>query len=274
MVRSRKGEPAAELFSASARPPTPEELEQILAEAPAPSRAQVATTRFYEKVGGFGVVAIFTVLTIAGSEFLTVLLDLVLPINPLSYVLSFVIPLILTPPLTWYTLHLITQATTLHERNLKLAAGFRALAMSDALTGALNRRGLFDWAERADDPPAVIAVVDVDRFKEINDRHGHRVGDAALIAVADLLRGLAGGDGVVARTGGDEFVLAISRPLPDRPQRLRLQSIDVPITLTLGWADYADDIDLTIAHADEAMYLAKATPPADDPRLNETAVPP
>lgn len=261
MGRDRNGDPAQEVSSASGRPPTLEDLEQLLAAGPTPRRAYIATNAFYKRIGTVGVLVLFTSLAILGSELLTLLIALVLPIAPVSYVLSFVIPLVLTPPLTAYTLHLITEAAKVHEHNLRLADGFRALAMSDSLTGVLNRRGLFDWAERTGRRPAVLAVADVDRFKAINDAHGHRVGDEALVAVADLLRTLAGADGVVARTGGDEFVLVTSRPLQDRPGRLRLQTAGgVPIALTLGWADYQDDVDASIARADEAMYLVKTSP--------------
>lgn len=84
----------------------------------------------------------------------------------------------------------------------------RRRAVQDQLTGLLNRRGLEDrLAELLDDDGAVVAFVDLDGFKEVNDRHGHDVGDAVL---AELGRRLATlGDLVAGRWGGDEFVLVV-----------------------------------------------------------------
>jgi diguanylate cyclase len=80
----------------------------------------------------------------------------------------------------------------------------------DALTGVANRRLLDatlaepEWTERA------CVFVDVDRFKRVNDDHGHEAGDAVLVAIADVLRGLCTSADVVARYGGDEFVVVLA----------------------------------------------------------------
>jgi diguanylate cyclase (GGDEF)-like protein len=79
-------------------------------------------------------------------------------------------------------------------------------ALHDALTGLLNRRGLFARMAAADRPGTVF-YVDLDNFKMINDRYGHAAGDAVLVQVARTMRELVGDEGVVARIGGDEFVV-------------------------------------------------------------------
>ncbi|MCH5642896.1 GGDEF domain-containing protein [Gordonia sp. ABSL49_1] len=83
----------------------------------------------------------------------------------------------------------------------------------DALTGLLNRRGLEvrakelagDHTHRRVD--VMMAVIDLDRFKLINDTHGHEAGDRVLIAVAATLTGASGNSALVARIGGEEFVV-------------------------------------------------------------------
>lgn len=87
----------------------------------------------------------------------------------------------------------------------------RHLSRTDALTGVLNRRAFSDDAAallrvRRDGEVAVVAMIDVDDFKGVNDRHGHPTGDAVLVQLAHAL-GLAAGGGAVGRFGGDEFAL-------------------------------------------------------------------
>ncbi|TLM98045.1 MAG: diguanylate cyclase, partial [Actinobacteria bacterium] len=87
------------------------------------------------------------------------------------------------------------------------------LAVRDQLTGLYNRRGLLghvrqwlSWSARYDRPLAV-ALVDIDRFKQINDEHGHAIGDEALKVVAAALSEVVRGSDLVGRFGGDEFVV-------------------------------------------------------------------
>lgn len=94
------------------------------------------------------------------------------------------------------------------------------LASHDDLTGLLNRRGLFGEIARCrraapDDAELVVAAVDLDGFKGINDTMGHGAGDAVLREVAMILRDEAGAGALVARTGGDEFVVAAMADMTD-----------------------------------------------------------
>ncbi|MCB1958744.1 MAG: GGDEF domain-containing protein, partial [Rhodocyclaceae bacterium] len=93
-------------------------------------------------------------------------------------------------------------------------AHLRSVAETDALTGISNRFALFAREQaRLRDPqraPFALLHMDLDHFKEINDRYGHSVGDAALIAFADVCRGVVRhASDTLARIGGDEFVIVL-----------------------------------------------------------------
>ncbi|MBA2463883.1 MAG: GGDEF domain-containing protein, partial [Nocardioidaceae bacterium] len=96
-------------------------------------------------------------------------------------------------------------------RHDKVAA--QRAAQEDPLTGVGNRRALsaalaeIEVRAVQDERPTSLLIVDLDRFKEVNDNHGHVVGDDVLRAVADAMRSVARSDDLVARLGGDEFVL-------------------------------------------------------------------
>lgn len=156
----------------------------------------------------------------------------------------------------------------------------RALATRDPLTGLANRRRMEEAldvqlgeATRLGRPLAVV-LVDLDRFRDYNRRHGHLAGDDALRALAALLEELRQGEEVACRYGGDEFVLimpaatatealvrleALERRLAEHAAARTKPPLD-PVTASIGIAeapaDGADSVAL-IAAADEAMYRAK-----------------
>lgn len=151
-------------------------------------------------------------------------------------------------------------------------------AAGDPLTGLLNRRAVYQQIEqlltahRDLHVHLAVAVVDLDDFKQLNDSHGHAIGDEALVAVAHALRAGAGENAVVGRLGGEEFLLAelleVGR-IDDWAQRM-CTAVDVvpfPVTASVGVAAVclplpADDDGQTVIHmligvADHAMYSAK-----------------
>ena len=152
-------------------------------------------------------------------------------------------------------------------------------ALTDALTGLPNRRAgmtLLEqaWsASRRGDQPVSLMMVDVDRFKGINDAHGHAGGDTALVAVAATLRAEARKDDWVCRVGGEEFlVICPNTPLPAAArtaerlrQAVRRQPIAVgdqavPVTVSIGIAarePLTHDADSLVRDADKALYAAK-----------------
>ncbi len=151
-------------------------------------------------------------------------------------------------------------------------------ARHDPLTGSLNRKGLDEVMVREiaraqrGDTPLCVALLDVDNFKQINDRLGHATGDAALVHLADVARAAMRPQDMLARYGGEEFVLV----LPDTAlvdgvaamQRLQREltknfflqgSEKLLITFSAGIAQLTptDSSHDAITRADQAMYLAK-----------------
>ncbi|MCO4769714.1 MAG: GGDEF domain-containing protein [Deltaproteobacteria bacterium] len=150
------------------------------------------------------------------------------------------------------------------------------LVRTDALTGALNRRGLVEqlWieAERSTDRDCRLALifVDLDHFKRVNDRWGHPAGDRVLAAFADLLTKLVRTSDVVGRWGGEEFVVLMRRPttgealfMADRLRRSvedQVFPVVGSLTASFGVAELGpgETVSEVIDAADEALYRAKA----------------
>ncbi|MDH4053730.1 MAG: EAL domain-containing protein, partial [Rubrivivax sp.] len=149
-------------------------------------------------------------------------------------------------------------------------------ALRDGLTGLLNRHGLQDEAETllaGSDAarPSAMMFVDLDGFKQVNDAMGHHMGDELLRAVAGRLRQAVPAEALLARPGGDEFVIVLPGPAADAERMAaalckvlsdRFQLADQPVHVgaSIGISLYPDD-GLTLSdlmrRADLAMYAAK-----------------
>ena len=140
------------------------------------------------------------------------------------------------------------------------------------LTGLLNRRWFFELAEREvarsqrDGTPFTIAVMDLDRFKQINDARGHEAGDDALVRFARHASGTLRRIDVLGRTGGDEFCLVL--PLgPEAAAAVVRKVIDVPsedgqpeLRVSAGVVSYPhapESLHAALIAADKRMYAAK-----------------
>lgn len=147
---------------------------------------------------------------------------------------------------------------------------------TDMLTGLLNRRALYERAEELfqrlerGDQPLVVVFADVDRFKRVNDTHGHQVGDRVLAEIAQLLHTSVRGTDVVGRFGGDEFILLLPDTALDGgttvAQRLqqmlagwtREQQLDLSLSIGLGQApQHGRDLKSVLERVDQAMYQSK-----------------
>jgi diguanylate cyclase (GGDEF)-like protein len=166
-----------------------------------------------------------------------------------------------------------------HLALLRANAELSRLANVDSLTGTLNRRRFMEVAsrelarDRRHNRPVSLIMMDVDHFKGINDRFGHAVGDAALSGMASACRQVLRESDVVARVGGEEFVVLLPEtPMPqaaDAAERLRAtiagwvvdhDGVSVRVTASLGvaqWGGADETLDRLLQRADAAMYLAK-----------------
>jgi diguanylate cyclase (GGDEF)-like protein len=166
---------------------------------------------------------------------------------------------------------------------------------SEAQTDPKTSLGRVDWwrrrteellrASRTQREPMAVLLIDIDHFKQVNDKHGHLVGDEALRAVATILRSAIRTKDVIGRFGGEEFVIALpDTDLPDATitaDRLRSAVAASPLaamcagvlddpeldpdtfhlTVSIGVAVYPSDgqtVDDLLQRADRAMYAAKA----------------
>jgi diguanylate cyclase (GGDEF)-like protein/PAS domain S-box-containing protein len=140
----------------------------------------------------------------------------------------------------------------------------RDASLTDPLPQARNRRYLEQLDRKGSLSDWGCVVVDLDHFKQINDTQGHARGDEVLVGVAAFLRSHARRDDIVARTGGDEFLLLLCNEsaamAPALAERLQAAArTEAPCGLSLGAAVRRDGetLDATIARADEALYRAR-----------------
>jgi diguanylate cyclase (GGDEF)-like protein len=131
----------------------------------------------------------------------------------------------------------MSEARTLNSRLEDARIRAQEAAFTDALTGLRNRRALDHLLGRlvATETPFALMNVDLDRFKAVNDTHGHAAGDHVLAAAAEHMSHAARRDDVVARTGGDEFVLILRGSVaPERLMRIAkdlITAIERPVTV-------------------------------------------
>ena len=166
-----------------------------------------------------------------------------------------------------------------HEALAQALAFNRDLATRDELTGLLNRRAMLDLMQLEhrrslrSGRPLLLAQLDIDHFKPINDQHGHATGDRALQAFAGTVRAHVRDTDVLARWGGEEFVLMLcdtdlddARALLERI-RQAVQALAIAhatgtlhMTVSAGIALHStsDTVVHTLERADQALYAAKA----------------
>jgi diguanylate cyclase (GGDEF)-like protein len=151
-----------------------------------------------------------------------------------------------------------------------LSLELESAARLDPLTGLFNRRvldehlGLATARARRRGEPVSVLMIDLDRFKQINDRYGHAVGDTVLRAVADCMREILRADAIYGRLGGDEFlvVMPASDESDARTVARRLRSSAKAIDLRES--GLPDGVDLSIGAATSVQTTAEALVAAAD----------
>ncbi|MCC7485322.1 MAG: GGDEF domain-containing protein [Burkholderiales bacterium] len=154
----------------------------------------------------------------------------------------------------------------------------RGLLHEDALTGALNRRGLAAAFEREvaragrSGASLSIVAIDLDHFKKLNDRHGHAAGDRAIVRIAEVAAGALRPSDAFARVGGEEFALVLSEARLEEARlcALRLQAAlaatplewngaRIALTFSAGVAEWrpGESLEQCLGRADTALYAAK-----------------
>src|SRR4029077_10823366 len=150
------------------------------------------------------------------------------------------------------------------------------LASTDPLTGLSNRRGgekhIANEISRAkrERRPLSCILIDIDRFKQVNDTFGHQAGDQVLRDISALIRGTVRAYDILVRWGGEEFLLVLpgvdldaARTLADRV-RIAVEALEThgigPVTISAGVAKFEHDYDFaaTLKTADRRLYQAKA----------------
>ncbi|WP_069998670.1 diguanylate cyclase domain-containing protein [Cellulosilyticum sp. I15G10I2] len=175
----------------------------------------------------------------------------------------------------------VEQLHTLNNELKEKEKVIKKLAYYDKLTGVANRTLFYEFSEKMLDHAKRnnellgIMFIDVNKFKYINDTHGHEVGDRVLMQVANMLKEATRKSDIVARYGGDEFLILlpniksyenynriVSRIIHTKNHIVENNGEAINISLSIGASFYptdGDTIDTLIVKADKAMYVAKKT---------------
>ncbi len=161
--------------------------------------------------------------------------------------------------------------------NLRNLAVAEILAATDGLTGLPNKRAVTDALKRTfaqatmTNAPLALVMLDLDHFKQVNDQHGHAVGDQVLAGIGAALRGVLRARDFAGRNGGEEFsvllpdteiaaALEIAERIRATIAEITVPGTDVPVTASLGVAgfpDHGSTLERLERLADAALYVAK-----------------
>lgn len=164
-------------------------------------------------------------------------------------------------------------------QNAQLHARMQQMAITDPLTGLYNRRGFFELAQhelersRRTNRPAAVLMLDLDRFKNINDKYGHHVGDIVLAGIAERFRSVLRDADLICRYGGEEFcaflpesdlngAAAAAQRMQDslRSHPFDTEAGPVSITVSIGISEMqaaSDSLEKLLDQADEALLKSK-----------------
>lgn len=182
----------------------------------------------------------------------------------LALAIAFLIPMLIAPPIAYIALSIMR---LLHETIVRVEDHVRF----DPLTGALTRSHFLDMV-RQSDGNGVLMILDVDHFKEVNDTHGHAVGDEVLRMLTHTIKEVVGTAGFVGRLGGEEFAVLLTDTAPAigllkaEAIRLAVASLGIlaegrklAVTVSIGCVPHPSTaaIGVSLRSADALLYEAK-----------------
>lgn len=231
-----------------------------------------------EKIADLGqvkTILIITILSVIASEILYMILGyfLVGSVHKIGFIISFVVPFILAPTTSWFTIGLLIKV---HYLELEM----RELATYDDLTKVMTRKAFLTNADvlyklaKRDDSSLAILYIDIDDFKDINDKYGHDIGDKVLNSFGTVLRENKRASDLIGRLGGEEFAyilpetdsngaLKFANNLRNilKKQYLKNGNIEVHYSISIGISifDSKNKVSLEelIKQSDESLYSAK-----------------
>ena len=218
------------------------------------------------------------------AEFLTMVLLGVMgilehPSLATAFLNALILSIVIAPPIYWLVLRPIRLEYQWRLEAETRAEGLSQLAITDALTRCMNRRGitvaLLDAMAQAEryGTPLSVALGDIDHFKPINDEYGHEAGDKVLINVASVLADSLRMPDKVGRYGGEEFLIILphttmaqAKKIVDRI-RASVGNARTPIsedkklkvTISMGVTQFkkGEDLEKLLSRADQALYASK-----------------
>lgn len=187
---------------------------------------------------------------------------------------ALVVATMLTPPVSSVVAMIAYSVVGLAVYDLGMSRQrFEMLSRTDMLSGLMNRRAFLDTFERTRGEVALI-LLDIDRFKSINDTLGHKAGDDVIVRVAQCLTDLLGEGATVARIGGEEFAvllvgprggeaLEVAQSICRSVEAMGFEVAGLPVSVTISGGVSAGVSELGFSElfsaADRALYLAKAS---------------
>jgi diguanylate cyclase (GGDEF)-like protein len=272
----------------AAAAPAPEEaaMPPEAEAAPRPGRLVARLLALVERRGWRRATLLVVGASVIASQLVTLLVEFAVGVKAadlwLGLVIATLAPLLVATPAIWVTLQLVDHLAGIRsrlqleiERRARAEARLRRLVTEDDLTGLRNRREFVARARvalalgRRYRHSVAILLIDLDRFKEVNDRFGHQAGDRALVRVARVLRHELRESDTAARIGGDELVallpqtgIAAAAQVAERIRRaVAGDPGEPPVTVTIGCAAASgprSQLGRLLRAADQALYAAKA----------------
>ena len=218
------------------------------------------------RVTGFAVLSSLIITLLVGYMVYGELID------PVGIFLGIGVPLLIAPVASFMNVSL---SYRLQRANARL----QALSETDSLTNTLNRRRFMEVAERElalaerHCYPTSLVLIDFDDFKQVNDQYGHAAGDLALVQTIDVIKTLVRESDILARFGGEEFILLLPHTAREGAQSLAQRMLDqiaqspiqldaASLTITVSAGSVTCEtsstpLDVMMSRADELLYASK-----------------